>query len=654
MENKYIVIDTETTIKCPIGSNKASPFWPGNYIVVLGWYKEGERKIATDYSIRPNFHHFLDDNYLYVGQNIPFDLMHLYVASKGRQREQMRTRQIWDIGLAEYLLTGQQHKWPSLDDMSRKYVLPVKDAVMKAYWDADTQTEDIPKDQIIPYNEQDVDNTHKIFKEQFAEAYRTGKLPLIKSQMEALLGYTEMMWNGMAVDRKYLIIAITELEKKINDTMVDFNDTVKGSTGLPAHLIDITSSKALSLIFFGGEVKYKERELQGKYKNGNDKWKLVEKTVYHKGYELNPADFGAEKGKNGYYLIPDEVLEKLAYKLHSAQCLSTYRELTKDLETYHKPTLELVMPDGCIHHNINPTATNTGRTSSSEPNLQNVTDKTKSKIKKAYVSRWDNNGWIVEADYGQLELVVLAYLSKDAQLIADLTAGVDVHSELFAEMYGIRRPSEEQRRIFKRLSFGLIYGAGIPKLAHGAQVSEGTARAFVEAFHRRYPGVSIWWKLIAEEVLRNRVPGAFHEDGFPIATSHLVMPTGRVLKFREYEIPWRKGSFNFSPTELKNYPVQSLATADIVPMIVGKLYREIVNHGTISDKCCLINTIHDSVLFDIHEDVLNESLKVIKEVMSNVSYYLNKDFNIKDFDVPITVKIKKGRNWYDQQEVEVK
>ena len=132
--------------------------------------------------------------------------------------------------------------------------------------------------------------------------------------------------------------------------------------------------------------------------------------------------------------------------------------------------------------------------------------------------------------------------------------------------------------------------------------------------------------------------------------------SGRRYWFTEYDAPdfikQRDGvEFAFSPTELKNYMVQGGATGDKVPLVVGVLHRVLRNHPRLKDKCLMINTVHDSIEFDCHKDVLEEALAVIRDTMEALPHYYKESFKV-ELPLPYKVGISYGPNWLDQQEVD--
>ena len=641
------VIDLETSVKCPIGTNKGNPHWPENKIVMAGFkHKRIPRIVCQDRKSFTTACEMADtfSRTVFAGVNIPFDLQHMYKEIKTVYDKRGQIR-VWDCQIAEYLLTRQQHKYPSLDEMSSKYGGTLKDDEVKKHWENGGETEDIPKAKLEEYLKNDIVNTGIVFRAQLAEAVERDMMPLIMAQMEAAMAITEMQYNGICVNTAEVGAGLVSLVKDIR-LAKDALNSIALSTDVPEHLINLDSPKSLSLIMFGGTVKEKVKVLDGMYKNGNPKFRtdLVDKQYKGLGYPttgVSPTIHGWSTNDNTLKSLPASTF---------TSALQTLRELRKNYSTYYEPLTQIVFPDGCVHQNLNMTATQTGRLSCTEPNLQNITDKHKSDIKKVYISRFGGAGAVVEVDYKQLEIVALAELSRDEQLIKDCNDGIDIHTELFRNMFG-RVPTDWERKQFKRLSFALIYGSGVKNMAQQAVVSEDVARNFKKTFEKRYPGVVAYRDKVRSALEKNRVANAFHDTdtGKPIGTSHYRLPTGRELYYREYVQAYGTKDVDFSYTEICNYPVQAFATGDIVPIMLGRLFRKIQTLPY-KDKVLLVNTVHDSIMLDIHKDVIAEVLPIIRETLEEVPQAMEQLFGIKMVVTP-KVSISAGPSWFDQTEV---
>lgn len=657
----HLVVDVETTMKCPVGNNKANPHWPENQIVRIGAQENGLRIRIGECPpagwVAPEPH-----THCFIGHNIGFDIQHMMQAGLFRDSP-LHRHSVWDTQLAEYLLTAQQQVFPSLDYCAAKRGGTLKDSRVKDMFAAGMGADAIPVDTLDEYLQADVKNTHLVFLSQWQEAEERGMLPLLLSQMEARQATIEMEWNGLAVDKPFLVAGIhtlaDQLDKLRRDMQV-YTDTVVSE--LPPGFLDPTAPKQLATILFGGTVKMQKTQIVGTYKNGKTKTKKVDVDVRVNGVGFQPHPHWL--GKDGKPLTNDNVLKELHTPVPGRPSLSgpakfleqvqEYRELSKQLSTYYDGLDKLVMPDGRIHHHLNHCVTVTGRLSSSEPNLQNVTN---GDIKKAFVSRWGDDGVVLEADYKQLEMVMLAVLTQDKQLLHDIQHGIDMHDALFEDMHG-RRMRPDERKPFKRCSFALVYGAGAPGIAEQGGCSIPEAKKFIKTFYGRYPGVKNWHDGVYQHVELNRSYYGLidKENGVPVGESTTSSWSGRRYHFREYVNSeqvkqWKKKDTSFSPTETKNYFVQGGATGDIVPLVLGKLYRVLKNNPRLRDKCLLINTVHDSVLFDCHKSVLDEALRVIQTTMENAPKYIKDTFSF-DFPLELKVGLSYGPTWFDQQEVD--
>jgi DNA polymerase I-like protein with 3'-5' exonuclease and polymerase domains len=403
------------------------------------------------------------------------------------------------------------------------------------------------------------------------------------TQMDALRATIEMNRNGMRVDWDYVVAS----KAKYDDILQEAISKVK--SWHPD--LDVYSPKQLSLFFFGGTEKYKEKERVGDYKNGNPKFKLVDKERTIKGlYE--PF---TEVGKSGYFSVDDATLKRLVDTDADpvAEQLLVIRETAKIADTYYQGLLDLRFPDQNIYPNLNHCATKTGRLSSTNPNLQNQTDT--GDVKRAYVSRY-TDGVILELDYSQLEMVALAYIADDKQLIDDINNGRDMHRELYRSMYG-RMPTDKERKPFKRFSFLLVYGGGATTLMAQSGCDRATAQKFIKTFYTRYKGVKKYHEEIVKQANDKAVVEYSETKTGPQYTYYHASPTGRHYVFNKYHNEY-KGDMTFSPTELKNWPIQGFATGDIVPMMVGILLRNLEDAKLVDKGACLVMTVHDSVVLD--------------------------------------------------------
>ena len=285
-----------------------------------------------------------------------------------------------------------------------------------------------------------------------------------------------------------------------------------------------------------------------------------------------------------------------------------------------------------------------------------------STIRKYFTSRW-KDGYICEYDFSQLEVIALAYLSQDVNLIADIKSGVDMHCQSASFLYGapyanikgaVDRGDKEwkaKRKIAKAPGFLIQYGGGAKTMAKETGLSEGQCKGFIEAYYKRYAGVKAFQDSVIAEVKASRqLTDKRTAAGLPSGRGEYVSETGRRYAFMEMD--GFRGDVSFSPTQMKNYPVQGFATGDIVPLVLGKLYRALKNDKVLCDDCLMINTVHDSVVFDIKdEETLFYADKVIRETMEAAPQYLKEIFDI-DFGLELPVDGEAGKNWLVMEPVD--
>mgnify|MGYP003335129003 FL=1 len=636
-----LTLDVETTMASS-HKNKAHFADPENRLVLMGM--KYTAKNDTDYNTIEwgktlSFEENLVD--IIIGHNLTFDLHYVYKTWPSEKLKFQKVK-LWDTQLAAYILSGQQHKFASLDELSAQYKLPLKYDKVKEYFDAGFGADLVPINMLKEYLKQDVYNTETIAYAQMKQATELNMLPLIISQMEALHATIEMTYNGLQIDGKQL----ADYTAIVHRNMVASQDeSTKLLKELSGRDVDIASNKQLSIVLFGGTVSKEEKIVAGMYKNGKPKYKK-EKVIEQVPPLINPKNYVSKNGS-----VDDKVLSELiaTHPAGGGVCnllynIKQYREYSKEYSTYCQSLYSHIMTSGRIYGNISHVNTNTGRLSSSSPNLQNISN---SLVKKSFCSRFPN-GKLMEFDFSQLEVAILAHISNDKQLIKDITEGADIHSELYKDMYG-KYPTKEDRKWFKTLTFGLLYGAGPKTLADNAKCDIAVANKFIDTFYSRYWGVQRYHIKIQSDADREAVlnPGDVKR------TYSVISETGRRYVFKEYEASeWvkkiSKRKFSFSPTELKNYPVQGLATADIVPLMLGILFRNFVG----DEEVALVNTIHDSILFDVQEQAVDRVHEKVVEILGNTHTYYENTFGVP-LKLPLSVGCNVGSNWYDMTECKV-
>lgn len=279
-------------------------------------------------------------------------------------------------------------------------------------------------------------------------------------------------------------------------------------------------------------------------------------------------------------------------------------------------------------------------------------------IKDCFISRFPD-GMIMEADFSQLEIVGLAILSGDEVLKDDIISGRDMHRWRAAELFDKAETdvTDKERTLAKQLSFILQYGGGAKGMSEKLGVNVVLAQEFIDNYYARYKTVALWQRDVKEEVEASRKPTGDHTAaGYPKGEGTYTSVTGRVYKFYEYDAPaWSKWSKEprFSPTEMKNYPVQGFATADIMALYRAKVYRRLLNND-LMDKVKLINTVHDSVMFDVQDMEMVQYLKgILEEEAAKLNTAIAELWNIKT-DIPFKIECKAGPTWAKMIKLETK
>lgn len=373
----YVVLDCETSIKNrgehATGNMKASPFHPDNKILYLGWKSEN----VVDVVHAGCWPTVMGLPYadVYVGSNIKFDM--LYLLKQSTIEDKYKDIMLWDIMIVEYLITGQQSKFASLDKMAEKYGGTIKDSTIKQYWEDDIDTELIPKEEILPYLDQDVLNTELVFKKQWEKVKELDMLPLVESQMAALKATIIMEHNGMYFDIQTAVDNAEEVRNEL-DRITDKLLITMEKQGIRQP--NPGSNEHISLLIFGGTQTYIDKvdivDEDGNvvlYKSGFKQGQVRQKNV--KKEVLIPRMISPlpewKQSKGDLYKVNDEVLSSIKTPL--IEDILMYRKLSKDLNTYYIGFGKLFWThDDCIHGTINHCATATGRMSSSSPNMQNL------------------------------------------------------------------------------------------------------------------------------------------------------------------------------------------------------------------------------------------------------------------------------------------
>jgi len=332
--------------------------------------------------------------------------------------------------------------------------------------------------------------------------------------------------------------------------------------------------------------------------------------VLFEDLELSPI----KKTKTGFSTNTD-VLEKLRDEHPMPDLIIEFRELSKLKSTYVDALPKLVnAKTGRLHTTYNQALTTTGRLSSVNPNLQNIPIRTAEgrRIRKAFVAKPDHV--LVSADYSQIELRILAHISKDKGLNEAFNQGHDVHSKTAAEVFSVELGdvTSEQRRVAKAVNFGIAYGQGAYGLAEALGVSRKEGKGFIESYFSKFGGV------------KDYIDGTIEQAKVDLYTETLL---GRKRDLPELESS-NKMLQKFGERAAINAPIQGTAS-DLIKLAMIEVVKKVESK--------LLLQVHDELIFEVHQDKLEKEMATIKEVMETV-YIL---------DVPLTVGLDQGQNWDD-------
>lgn len=401
------------------------------------------------------------------------------------------------------------------------------------------------------------------------ELYFKIELPLIKVLMN-------MEYEGFKINKKYLENLKVELSNEVDEIE-------KKIYCIAGEEFNINSSKQL------GEILFHKRNLP-----------VIKKT------------------KTGFS-TDIEVLEKLKGHDEIIDFIIKHRTLKKIISTYIEGILALVTDDDKIHTKFKQNITSTGRISSIEPNLQNIPIRTDigRRIRKAFIS---SNGYtLVDADYSQIELRVLAHLSKDKKMVESFRNDLDIHRKTASEVFHIPldKVTDEQRSHSKSVNFGIIYGISDYGLSKDLNITRKEAKDYIEKYLATYPEVKIYMDNIVK--LGER-------QGY----------VETLFNRRRYIPELNSKNFNirsFGERVALNTPIQGTA-ADIIKIAMVNIFEEFTKRKL---KSKLILQVHDELIVETADDELQEVKDLLTSTMEKAISLI----------IPLKVDVEVGDSWYD-------
>ena len=617
----------------------------------------------------------LDNTELLVGHNIKFDLKWLRACGF------IYTGKVYDTMIAEYIIHGGEKVPLSLAKCCERYALsPKKSGLIEEYMKKNVSFESIPWDVVKEYGEADVQVTKELYDAQISNMPDS-----LKATNELMNEFCDVLCdvenNGLQISYENLSEIKTTYTKEVKDLERYLNTEVKSLMGDTP--VNLDSPEDRSKIIFSRAVLNKKQwashfnlgyEVRG---NTRKKKRLptmstqafqqgivrltkpLFKTVMQRcsscngiGYKLalkRDGTVGKQKrickscDKKGVIYRPTRDFAGLGMNSRGPIDLTVHGFKTdrptleglvvtsrpeqktfmesyiryNAIKTYLKTFIEGIekgLDDRSrIHPHYMQCVTSTGRLSSRNPNFQNMPRGGTFPVRKVVVSRWEG-GHILEGDYAQLEFRVAGFLAKDDKVYEDVRNDVDVHS-FTASVLGVSR-QEAKADTFKPLYGGFL---GTPKQMQ-----------YYRAFKQKYKQIAEW-----HETLQNDA----------ISFNRIVLPSGRYYNFKNV-FRMRYGGVS-NATAIKNYPVQGFATADLLPIALIKLKKLLTDRRMQSIIC---NTVHDSIVIDVHPDEQDLAVETMKEAMFSLPEECKKRYNV-DYDMPIGIEIKIGNNWLDMKEI---
>ncbi|GAB4254252.1 MAG: DNA polymerase I [Vicingaceae bacterium] len=519
---------------------------------------------------------FEDNRTEKIGHNIKFDIevLHNYgIEVKGK---------FFDTMIAHYLIQPDMRH--NMDLLSEAYLgyKPISiEKLIGKKGKKQLSMSDIPQENICDYACEDADVTFQL--KQFLELkLEEAKLDKVYYEIEAPLikVLAIMEEEGIALDVEKLKRFSKELEELINKLQTEII-TIAGVT------FNLDSPKQL------GEVLF-------------EKLKIVEKP---------------KKTKTGQYATSEDVLSKLASKHEIIGKILEYRTYRKLKNTYVDTLPELINPKtGRIHTSYMQTVAATGRLSSNNPNLQNIPVKTEMgrRIREAFVPR-NENYKLLAADYSQIELRIIAALSKDENMINAFKNKEDIHSATASKVFNvpIEQVTREMRGKAKAVNFGIIYGVSAFGLAENLNISRSEAKEIIDNYFKQYPAI----KAYMDESI---------EKAKSLGYVETIMGRRRILKDINSANAVVRGH---AERNAINAPIQGSA-ADIIKIAMINIYNEFEKRNYISK---MVLQVHDELVFDVLNDELEEIKLLVKDKMEHAV----------TLDVPLEVEMNAASNWLE-------
>lgn len=702
---RIIVFDLETTVQRNEGSIDNSPFNPKNKMVSAHWLII-EDGVIGEVNSRVFYHNEIEksdspDDFIQalksaqigVAHNAKFDLLYCMEAGLPIPPEMYCTM------IGEYIFARAQPLSKSLKATAeRRDVTRKKSELVDELFKSGTGFEAMPLETVIEYAEADVLSCAEIYLDQQKDLLKgsnKGLLPVFTLMNEMMMFLCEIERNGIKIDmdalnavEKDFVAEKEQIEKTLSDivtsvmgdTPINLNSGIDmtkvvysryivdkeyhkrifnigvGANGKPlypprmspsqfANTVRKSTRRVMKTVGYHCDTCEGKGKIQ-KYKKDGTPWINLTKCTSCGGQGFTLTETGQVAGLK---LIPEgpqdaaingfktdkQTIEKLIIQAESKDNLDAItflngirrlNAINTYLDSFVTGIKTYTRPDGILHAQFNQTTTRTGRLSSSNPNFQNQPRGGTFPVRRCVVSRFED-GEIAECDFSGLEFRVAGELSRDAQIIEDILTGKDIHKQTASIINQVPESeiTKDKRQSAKAFTFAPLYGGlGMGQPPH--------VQAYFKEYFNIYEGLKRWHQTLMDGVLK---------DGL------VRIPSGREFYFPNAKR--LRGGRITNATAVVNYPVQSFATADIVPLSCIRALREF-RRLELNSK--LILTVHDSIVVDVFPGERDKVAKALKWAMSEVSEELKERFNYKPV-LPLAIEMEAGKNWMDKALVNV-
>ncbi len=681
-----IILDVENTTTKRDGKLHLDPFEPDNSLTLVGvldWLEydsevfvfDHKEKRITDDDSKERLQRVLDNTTLLIGHNLQYDLQWLWACGFKYDGE------IFDTMLGEYILQRGQKQSVSLENCAIRYDLDMKKSdTLKDYFRRGFQTDEIPLDELSEYLHQDLVVTKSLYwklREEYDKPEAKSLINVRDITNKVCKALTKMYMNGFKIDKNALKKVRSDFEEELvgiekrlqeqvkefmGDTPINLNSPEQVSQVIYSRILRNKKEWAVAFDYVDGKDEFKQAVkdnscMMVKTKasvcqkcNGKGTIRKIKKDgnpfakpsrcpeCDTRGYKLTKLRHMAGLGffppskewvsANGFSTSKGNLenliniaktkgmttAETFLTDLKRQSAVSSYLSAFVDgIEHYTKE-------DGLLHVTLTQHVTATGRFSGRNPNMQNMPRGGTFPVKKVFVSRWEN-GKILEADFAQLEFRVAALLSQDKVAMEEVSTGFDVHSytaEIISEA-----GQKTSRQEAKAHTFAPLYGA----TGYGRTKAEAE---YYTHFLDKYKGIAKWHKKLGDEAIN---------------LGRIKIPSGRQYAFPDVERRASGTPTHF--TMIKNYPVQGFATGDIVPIVLLEIEKRLEADAL---QSLLVNTVHDSVVLDVHPAEEESVLGIIQEINKNLKRIIEHYYDV-DVNVPMLLESKIGDNWLDVKDV---